>query len=191
TIADPDGSNWQVINKLDNQYYDLTLSKSNDDQYFAITTANYEGFIINNSTATILQLNPEILYRHLSFSPNNTYLLAETIDADYHPSLQYSLLQNINFQPLNITTYLAKTTWLDDNNFVVAIPNTIPTTTFNDLLNTTDRIKQVNISENSFQILEWNINNQTSEGSYALSANSNYLYLLDKSNYLYFIPKTN
>lgn len=188
TKALPDGSNWKVIYKLDNNLYDIKLSKSLDDHFFGITTSNFEGYIYDTEKNNLQKLDENILFNNLSFSPDKKFILAETVNNNYRPLLQYASMNDLIFKSLNTITFLEKTTWTNNNQFVAAIGDYIPSTSLNDILNTTDRLKLYTLDSTVFTESEWNITNQVIEGIHNLSGSQNTLFLIDKDNYLYFIP---
>lgn len=196
TIANPDGSDWKSIIKLDKQISNPTLFVSPDNQYIAILDSYQKLFLFNINSQEIKPINSEKNITYLSWSPDSSKILLETIDEANQPEIIYYTLSEQKLNSLKISSFIIKTNWLNNNQLAIAIPVTIPDN-YIGLPVTNDRFFIVNFDQPSaadvfpFKTELYNLTDPTASGVFDLSYNSTdkSLYFIDQDHYLYTLTR--
>lgn len=196
TIANPDGSNWENIYKLDDSYDNPIINISPDNNYLSIIT-NQKLYLFNFTSKEINNIIENTPVTETIWSPSSQKLLIETINNQL-PELQIYNLLDKKVTDLQTQTFIHKTLWINENQIIIAIPNYIPANyvrtnlVTNDTIFITDFDKQPNSENYPYYFENFNQNNPIIIGTHSLSYDNNnqILYYLDQQNYLFELPRT-
>nr|HPN67421.1 hypothetical protein [bacterium] len=200
TSANPDGSNWQNIIKLDeHNIFDPILVPSPDNNYIIIISNNHQVYIFDRQNNIVNQFATSESVTDASWSPDSQKILLETYNEKYNPQLVLTALNSNTNQSTNIQTFLSKSTWMNDHELICAIPNYLEQGPYSELPSTIDYFKIIDFNQPSnntdypYSTTQLNNTNQVANTAIDLSfnTNNNSLYYIDYDDILYFIPKTN
>ncbi|MFA4930243.1 MAG: hypothetical protein WC570_00025 [Patescibacteria group bacterium] len=209
-IADHDGSNWQVIQTLNNTAYltpkiipsptnpDLTLLLPNPSESGQnISTAIY---LLNTKTNHIEQITENNII-DASWSPEGNKIIYAQLDQSNHKPLLYIIdIDSREITSLNIYSYICKTHWLTNEKIAIAIPtsrfdptSTSPDNIFEDYYSnpqpeTFDTIYIVNVNQPEQKTNLFANNFRYLIGIHNIFNTNTQIYFQDTSDKLYTLP---
>jgi|GEM_PF-2998980 len=194
TMANPDGSDWQRITKIDSKTYnDPDLFPSPDGQSIIIIPTDQLAYIYKFDTNEIKRFSDLDFIYSASWSPNSELILFETYYQN-KPALYITNPITESYTWTKTQSFIYKTTWQDNNTLLFTVPNYIPGP--DDIpYNPIDIIKKINFTIGTggnitFEVSPIIESNPTINNAIKLLyiQEQNTLYLLDYENYLNALP---
>jgi len=194
TQANPDGSDWQTLIKLDETLFNNPkIIPSPDGQRLLLISQDQLAYIYNILTGQLERYTDLDYIYDASWSPNSQLILLETYYQN-QPALYISQLASQYNVWTDARSFIYKTVWKDDSTLFIAEPNYIPGP--NDVpYKSIDLIKKITFSyDNEGQIKSERTPIMASSPtindavSLLYLPDQNTLYLLDYENYLNILP---